>query len=61
MEVHLQNSEWGHLDIIETLMEHYVNVNFHMNNYACNPTYNHRIRAWAFEVSLVHKSLIKII
>ena len=65
MEVHLMNNRWGHLDIFKNLMEKFVSVNLHMNNYACFRYYSKQLLnkgtpSWAFEVTLVNKNLIKV-
>ncbi len=38
MEIHfgeISPEIWGNLDIIRTLTDKFVNVNLHMNNFAC--------------------------
>ena len=50
--------EWGMLDIFRTLREHFVPVDFHMNNYGCMP--NRRLPSRAIEFTFVNKKLIKL-
>jgi hypothetical protein len=65
MEVHfdfIYPDIWGNLDIFRSLADKFVNVNYHMNNYACyNETLPLRgMPARAFEVTLVNKNIIKL-
>lgn len=57
---HIYREEWGMLDIFRTLMKKFVNVNLHMNNYACNNQANRRLKSFAVEFSLVNRRLIKL-
>ena len=53
---------WGNLDIIKAIGKRFISVNLHMNNYACRfmgGKYPPFYKAFAIEVSLVNRKLIK--
>ena len=57
----IYHEEWGVLDIIETLTDKFVSVNYHMNNYGCMTGKNNRkLKSRAVEVTLVNKKLITV-
>jgi hypothetical protein len=64
MEVHLDfiyQDVWGNLDFLRTISEKFINVNYHMTNYAACYTVDYRgMPARAFELTLVNKKLIKL-
>lgn len=46
------------LDIFRTLSEHFVSVNYHMNNMGCQP--GRKLRSNGIEATLVNKRHIKV-
>lgn len=54
----LYPEEWGMLDIFRTLKQHFVSVNYHMNNKGC--WLSRQIKSSIFTVTLVNKKLIKV-
>jgi hypothetical protein len=62
-ELHFGNiypEEWGVLDMFRTLMTKFVNVNLHMNNWACTNPSTRRLKSAAVEFSLVNRKLINL-
>jgi hypothetical protein len=62
-ELHFGNiypEEWGMLDIFRSIMTKFVNVNLHMNNYACLNSPFRRLKSSAVEFSLVNRKLINL-
>ena len=66
IEVHfgpIYPEEWGNMEILKTLAEHFVVINFHENNAVC---YNaqtrpfRKIKSPAIETAMVNRRLIKI-
>ena len=58
-EIHFE--EWGNLDIIRSLTSKFVNVNYHMTNFACIPINRYRrLKSKAVEFCLVNKNLITL-
>lgn len=68
MEVHFDKlgpETWGNLDILKTLANKFVNVNYHMNNNGCFSVHPSRkgfrkLKSHAFEVTLINRKLIKL-
>ena len=56
----IYGEEWGMLDIFRTLMTKFVNVNLHMNNYACLNSPFRNLKSSAVEFSLVNRKLITL-
>jgi hypothetical protein len=55
----------GHLTILESLRQHFLSVNFHIDNHECIHDYNsyksfRKYRSSAIEVTLVNKNLVKL-
>jgi len=57
-----QGTYWGNLDIIDSLKERFVSVNLHMNTGSCfgGDRAQRHFPAFAIEVSLVNKKVIKL-
>jgi hypothetical protein len=51
---------WGKLDIIQTLGEKFIPVNYHVNNNDCFQTGQRKIKSHAFEITLVNRKFIKL-
>ena len=60
---YLAPEEWGVLDILKSLSDEFVSVNYHFNNWSCfigREKTIRRLKSKTVEVTLVNKRLIKI-